>query len=90
MLRGKKITKNTHAGRGPETKWEIPDHIVEKLKTNSFQFNVVLFLVASVQGTAAGSLFAGCFPLRRLFHVETSRCRNIETVELTRLNHFEL
>jgi hypothetical protein len=24
----KKSTKKAHAGRGPETKWEIPDHIV--------------------------------------------------------------
>jgi hypothetical protein len=27
LWRGKRITKKAHAGRGQETKWEIPDTI---------------------------------------------------------------
>jgi len=32
----KKITKNTHAGRGPETKWEIPIKQHEKQRQQIF------------------------------------------------------
>jgi hypothetical protein len=38
LPRGKKIMKNTHAGRGPETKWEIPGNNIKQTSqvTSSF------------------------------------------------------